>query len=71
LEPSPNNGNMYDHEKSSLDLEFFIDLLVLEWVIPQLLVKTVASGRFDDTRGEDLEKETLKFDRGYPSDGYY
>ena len=48
--------NAYNHQKGSLDLEFFVGLLILDRVIPQLVVEAVALDRFNDTRGEDLRK---------------
>ena len=67
FKPSPKNGNTYDHKKSSFNFELLIDPLVLERIIPQLLVETIALGRLDYTRGEDLKRKTVRFDHGYPS----
>jgi len=57
------DGNTHNHHKSSLDLEFFIDPLVLPQIVPQLLVKTVAPGCLNYMRGEDLKREATRFDR--------
>ena len=61
-------GNTHDHQKGSFDFEFFIDPPTLDRVAPQLLVETVAFGGFEDTRGEDLKRETMGFDRRDPLD---
>jgi len=53
--------NPYDRQKSSLDPELFIDPPALDWVVPQPLIETVALGRFDDMRGEDLKREMVRF----------
>ena len=58
----------HNHQKSSLNLELFIDLLVLDRVVPRLLVETVALGCFNDASGKDLEGKTLRFDRRDPSE---
>lgn len=57
------DGSTYDHQESSLDLELLIYPLILCHVVPQLLVETVALGCFDNTRGEDLKREAIRFDR--------
>jgi len=46
--------NTHNHQKRSLDLEFFIDPLALYWIVFHLLVEAIAPGCFDDTMGEDL-----------------
>ena len=53
----PKERNTHGHQKSSLDLELFIDPLALHRVVPQFLVKTVEHGCFDNARGEDLCRE--------------
>ena len=67
-EPSRRDRNTYYHQKSGLDPELFIDLLVLDRVASQLLVETVALGCFDNTRGEDLKREVMGWDHRNPSD---
>ena len=47
--------NTYIHQESRLDLEFFIDPLVLYWIVLHLFVETVAPGCLDNTMGEDLK----------------
>ena len=54
--------NTYDHQKSCLDLELFMDLLILDRIAPQILVKAVPLGCFDDARGEDLHRVTVRSD---------
>jgi len=44
--------------------------LVLERVIPQLLVETIAVSRLDDMGREDLKRKLLRLDRGYLLDAY-
>ena len=53
------HGNTYDHQKSSLNLELFIDPLVPGEVVPQLLVETIEPCCLDNMRREDLEKENI------------
>jgi hypothetical protein len=62
------HGNTYNHQKSSLNLEFFIDPLVFEGVVPQPLVETIEPCCLNDTRREDLKREMLSLDHGYSSD---
>ena len=50
-------GNAYDHQKSSLDLELFVDPLILCQIVPQLFIETVALGCFDNPRGKDLKRK--------------
>jgi len=56
----------HDHQKGSLNFELFIEPLVLDRVVPQFLIKTVALSRFDNTRGEDLRRERMRFILGDP-----
>ena len=63
----PKNGNTYDLQKSGFNLEPLIDPLGFERIILQLLVRTIALGSLYDTRGEELERNMLRFDHGYSS----
>ena len=53
----------YNQQKGCLDLEFFIDLPVLDRVTPQLFIGTTAPGCFNDARWEDLRREIMRSDR--------
>ena len=55
------NGNTHDHEEGGLDLELFVDFLVLDRVVLQLPVETVALCCFDDVRWEELKRKAMKF----------
>jgi len=61
-------GSTYDHQKSSLDLELFVDPLALDRVVLQRLVETVTLGCLNDTRGEYLITKSSRLDRGDLSD---
>ena len=59
MERSQRDENTYDNEESSLDLEFFIDLLVFNRIVPQLLIKVAALRCFDYTGREELQRKTI------------
>ena len=54
--------NAYSHQKIGLDLELFINHPAFYWIVLHLLVEAVAPGCFDDTRGEDLKRTTMRID---------